>query len=99
MDGCMEAKERPDYEQHFHWKHLDDTKCITIAYHKDTRKFLGINTFGIRMRHEVFDRWLTEDRHIDYVINHLPEANFDPEFYKRFETDIQHSFHKTFETV
>ena len=47
---------RPDYEAHFHWKHQDDTKCITIAYHKDTREFLGINNFGVRMRHEVFDR-------------------------------------------
>ena len=49
---------RPEYEKHFHWKHEDDTKCITVAYHKDTKAFLGINTFGIRMRHETFDRWL-----------------------------------------
>ena len=49
---------RPEYEAHFHWKHSDDTKCITIAYHKGTNKFLGINTFGIRMRHEVFDKLL-----------------------------------------
>ena len=69
---------RPDYEAHFHWKHQDDTKCITIAYHKDTREFLGINNFGVRMRHEVFDRWLTEKRSVDYVIDHLSEANFDP---------------------
>ena len=79
---------RPDYEKHFHWKHDDDTKCITIAYHKDTKEFLGINTFGIRMRHETFDRWLTEKRDVDYVINHLSEANFDPEFYSRFEDKI-----------
>ncbi len=79
---------RPEYEQHFHWKHEDDTKCITVAYDKNTHKFLGINTFGIRMRHDVFDQWLTEKRDVDYVMNHLSEANFDPEFYSRFENEI-----------
>jgi len=83
---------RPDYEAHFHWKHQDDTKCITIAYHKDTREFLGINNFGVRMRHEVFDRWLTEKHSVDYVIDHLSEANFDPEFYKKHESEIRYAF-------
>lgn len=91
-------KGKPDYEAHFHWKHNDDTKCITIAYHKDTNLFLGINTFGIRMRHEVFDRWLTEQRNLDYVINHLEDANFDPEFFKRFENDIKNTYNNTLQT-
>ena len=80
--------DKKDYEEHFHWKHEDDTKCITVAFHKDSNAFLGINTFGIRMRHEVFDTWLTEKRSADYVIQHLSEANFDPEFYKNFESQI-----------
>ncbi|MGB5417367.1 NAD(P)/FAD-dependent oxidoreductase [Algibacter sp.] len=85
---------RPEYEKHFHWKHEDDTKCITVAYHKETNEFLGINTFGIRMRHETFDTWLTEKRDVDYVINHLSEANFDPEFYSHYEADILSAFNK-----
>ncbi|WGD33547.1 FAD/NAD(P)-binding oxidoreductase [Olleya sp. YS] len=93
------SKGRPDYETHFHWKHNDDTKCITIAYHKDTKEFLGINTFGIRMRHETFDNWLTEKRDVDYVINHLAEANFDPEFYKHFEKDIKLAYNNQLQTA
>ena len=92
-------KGRPDYETHFHWKHEDDTKCITIAFNKNTNLFLGINTFGIRMRHEVFDKWLTEQRHIDYVINHLAEANFDPEFYSHYEAEIRSTFSNQIQTV
>ncbi len=83
---------KKDEEQHFHWKHVDDTKCITIAYNKETRIFLGINTFGIRMRHEVFDAWLTQQKDVDFVIDHLIEANFDPEFYKSFESQISNAF-------
>ncbi|QNJ97128.1 NAD(P)/FAD-dependent oxidoreductase [Constantimarinum furrinae] len=80
--------DKKDYESHFHWKHDDDTKCITIAYHKETGAFLGINTFGIRLKHEVMDRWLTEKKKIDYVIENLKQANFDPEFYRTFEKEI-----------
>lgn len=85
--GWVFAKPREN-ETHFHWKHEDDTKCITICTETSTGKFLGINTFGIRMRHEIFDRWLTEARSTDYVVQHLREANFDPEFFKKLEPSI-----------
>tara|TARA_R110001632_G_scaffold179993_5_gene300015 strand:- start:14930 stop:16279 length:1350 start_codon:yes stop_codon:yes gene_type:complete len=85
---------RPDYEKHFHWKHTDDTKCITIAYHKNSNLFLGINTFGIRMRHEIFDKWLTEERDVNYVLEYLADANFDPEFYALHEKEIIAKFNQ-----
>ncbi|MBT8376052.1 MAG: NAD(P)/FAD-dependent oxidoreductase [Bacteroidia bacterium] len=91
-------KNKPDYENHFHWKHEDDTKCITIAYHRDSNAFLGINTFGIRMKHEVFDTWLSEKKNMDYVINNLTKANFDPEFYSRFENEILQSCNHEMQT-
>ena len=89
--GWVFSKKK-DYEAHFHWHHEDDTKCITIAYHKDSMQFLGINTFGIRMKHEVFDRWLTEKRDVNFVMEHLKKANFDPEFYTQYESQIKRSF-------
>ncbi len=85
---------RPEYEKHFHWMHPDNNKCITIAYHKDTNQFLGINTFGIRMRHEFFDKILTEKRDVNYVLEHLADANFDPEFYKLHESAIVNQFNE-----
>lgn len=81
-----------DGNRHFHWKHEDDTKCITIEYQTDSNRFIGINTFGIRMRHDVFDTWLTEKRDVDFVIANLKQANFDPEFYKNFENSIQSAY-------
>ncbi len=87
-------KGKPDYEAHFHWKHQDDTKCVTIAYHKDTNVFLGINTFGIRMRHEFFDTVLTEKWNVNKVMTHLSAANFDPEFYKLHEKDIIEKYNR-----
>ena len=91
-------KGRPDYEQHFHWKHPKEDICITVAFHKESKKFLGINTFGIRMRHEIFDKWLTEKRDVDYVMSYLKDANFDPEFYKAYENDILSQYNTEFNT-
>jgi NADPH-dependent 2,4-dienoyl-CoA reductase/sulfur reductase-like enzyme len=79
---------KKDEEQHFHWRHSKEKICVTIAFHKDSKQFLGINTFGIRMRHEILDRWLTEKRNMDYVMEYLKDANFDPEFYTQYEEEI-----------
>lgn len=85
-------------EQHFHWRHAKEYICITVAFDKENRKFLGINTFGIRMRHEIFDRWLTEERSVDYVMEYLNDANFDPEFYAQYESQIVSKFNTEFGT-
>jgi len=79
-------------EQHFHWQHESGLKAITIAFDTETRELLGINTFGIRMRQEVIDLWLNENRKIDHVLSNLKLANFDPEFYDRHEKEIFRSF-------
>ncbi|WP_054852022.1 NAD(P)/FAD-dependent oxidoreductase [Olleya sp. ITB9] len=89
---------RPEYEKHFHWKHQKENICITVAYHKDSKVFLGINTFGIRMRHEIFDKWLTEKQDLDYVMTYLKDANFDPEFYKAYENEILTQYNSEFNT-
>ena len=89
--GWVFAKPK-DYEEQFYWEHTDGKKCVRISYHKDSKEFLGINTFGIRMRHEVFDTWLTEKRTVDHVIKNLQKANFDPEFFSRYEKAIMAAF-------
>ncbi len=85
-------KIKKDFEKHFHWRHPKEKICITVAYHVKTKQFLGINTFGIRMRHEIFNRWLTEKRNVEYVMEFLKDANFDPEFYAQYESDIVTKF-------
>ena len=90
------ARGKKEYEEQFHWRHAEDKVCVTASFDKNSGKFLGINTFGIRMRHEIFDRWLTEERDMDYVMEHLIDANFDPEFYKQYEQDIVAKYNADF---
>ncbi|MDA7558433.1 FAD-dependent oxidoreductase [Flavobacteriaceae bacterium] len=86
------------HENRFYWEHKSGKKCIHISYDKDTRKFIGINTFGIRMRHDFFDKILSKKQTIDYVLAHLCDANFDPEFYKLYEHEIVDKFNYENET-
>lgn len=79
-------------EETFYWEHPEGKMCFRAVYDKISKQLIGVNVFGIRMRHEVFDRWLTEKRKIGYVIHHLDEANFDPEFFKKYDVTISEKF-------
>jgi NAD(P)H-nitrite reductase large subunit len=81
-------------EAEFYWEHKSGTKCVHVIWNKLTHQFLGLNTFGIRMRHECFDKWLREKKSVDFVMEHLAEANFDPEFFERHEREIIREFEK-----
>jgi NAD(P)H-nitrite reductase large subunit len=90
---------KKEYEEQFYWEHHSGKKAIRISFNKETRIFLGINTFGIRMRHEFFDKMLTDNQTVDYVIHDLAKANFDPEFFTAHEKEIQKQFRTQFEGI
>lgn len=78
--------------RHFYWEHPDGKKSIRLCYDTNSRKLLGVINLGIRLRHEIIDAWLTKGKPVEEVVNDLKKANFDPEFYKRFEKQIQQEF-------
>ena len=86
------ANEKGADEQDFYWEHHSGKKAMHFVWSSLSKQFLGINTFGIRLRHDCFDRWLREKKDIQFVIQHLSQANFDPEFYQRHEAEIISEF-------
>ena len=83
-------------QDHFYWENAKEERCIKIVYEKSSLEVKGVNLFGIRNRHEVWDSWLKAKKSLDYIIEHLPEANFDPEFYTHWEGEIQTKFNEQF---
>lgn len=79
-------------EAQIYWEHSSAQKAIRISYDKNTKQFLGINTFGIRMRHEFFDDVLTQKKSLDFVIENLKLAHFDPEFFTSHYQQIKRKF-------
>ena len=72
----------------FYWEHSSGRICVRINFNIDNKAVTGVNTFGIRMRHDVWDEWISSKKTIDYVLENLTKANFDPEFFKQYEKEI-----------
>lgn len=89
--GIVSAQ-RADDEDHYYWEHSDGKICLHIVWEKESLKFRGINVFGIRMRHHLFDQWLKEEASIKTVMENLKTANFDPEFFSSYEAKIVDGF-------
>lgn len=78
----------------FYWEHQDGKKCMHFVYEAEGRTFVGVNTFGIRLRHEVIDRFLTQNATIEEVLSQLKNALFDPEFFHSHEKSIIEKFNE-----
>ena len=52
-------------ENRLYWEHKDETMCIHLNYDKNTKVFIGINSFGIRMRHHfLIEFFQKKNRHL-----------------------------------
>ncbi|MFM2377355.1 MAG: hypothetical protein RLZZ165_2452 [Bacteroidota bacterium] len=78
----------PDGEESLFWEAPDGKKSIRINYEQRTGVVTGFNLMGVRYRHKVCDQWLHEHRTIDYVLENLRAANFDPEFFATHEHEL-----------
>ena len=78
----------PDNHISIYWEHPDGDKSIRVVYDNVSKEVLGFNLMGIRFRHEVCDQWIKNKTPIGKVLGHLSLANFDPEFYKQYESEI-----------
>lgn len=86
----------PEDQLSFVWQHESKELLLHFVFEKSTDRLIGINTLGIRLRHELFDAWIKSEKSIDFVIQHLASANFDPEFYRSFEKEILAKFNQEF---
>ena len=68
------------------WEHADGRHGLRLV-HEDGR-LAGVNAMGLRLRHEVCERWIREGRDLGHVLAHLAQANFDPELFRRHEPAI-----------
>ncbi|MFC4261854.1 NAD(P)/FAD-dependent oxidoreductase [Ferruginibacter yonginensis] len=76
----------------FWWQDAKGNRALRLMWHKETKAFKGLNTFGIRIRHEVCNEWLNQQTPVDVVVQQLSKANFDPEFFKKYEHHFQQAF-------
>ena len=85
-------------EDTFYWQHPTENVALRLVFNKNNFQFIGINVYGIRLRHELFDKWLNEHQTVKHILEHFNDANFDPEFYKNHAPEILRAFNKQFGT-
>jgi NADPH-dependent 2,4-dienoyl-CoA reductase/sulfur reductase-like enzyme len=73
-------------ERNLYWQAEDGLHAMRVVYTDEG--VIGFDSLGIRYRHRTCERWIREKRRIEYVLQNLPEANFDPEFFRRYERDM-----------
>ncbi len=78
----------PEGTQTIYWEHADGAKSIRINYNEKVGAVTGFNLMGIRYRHEVCEKWLAQKANIEMVLESLALTNFDPEFFKSYESEI-----------
>ena len=85
----------PNSEEHsFYWEHPDGKVCFRVVYGKEDETVIGFNSLGMRLDHNLCDRWLQEKKPIDDVMAHLYQLNFDPEFFGKHENSILSSYNQ-----
>ena len=78
----------PDGVSTLYWEHPAGHQSIRINYNTQGGQVLGFNLMGVRYRHKVCEQWIAEGRHIEFVLEHLRAANFDPEFFPDHEKQV-----------
>ncbi len=75
----------PEGEQTLVWQDPPTSRLVRINYDAASRCVRGFNLMNVRFRHDVCERWLLEERPVEYVLENLRDANFDPEFFRSYE--------------
>ena len=88
--------ELQENEDQFYWEDQNGKKCIKLVFDKNDHRLLGINVFGIRLKHELFETWIKNKTNVHTIIKELRKANFDPEFFSRYESEIANKFESEF---
>jgi NAD(P)H-nitrite reductase large subunit len=81
-------------QKDFYWQHSEGKIALRIRYNEQSGGIIGIHSLGIRLRHAVLHRWLMERKSVEYVLIHLADINFDPEFSKKYEKEILQKYNR-----
>ena len=85
--GTVSARPAENHTS-LYWEHSDGNKSIRIVFDKENNQIIGFNLMGVRYRHEVCEKWLKDKVNVEDVLQNLGMANFDPEFFEEYESDV-----------
>ena len=88
------ANHPAEEEEHYYWEHPNGERSIRLIFHKSDGTLKGVNLMGIRYRHEVVEKMIRDKWDQKKVFQNLESANFDPEFFKRYERELMKMYNE-----
>ncbi|EIM76063.1 FAD-dependent pyridine nucleotide-disulfide oxidoreductase [Nitritalea halalkaliphila LW7] len=84
-------------EQDLYWEHPEGKIALRLLFSQEASsdavpRFLGVNSFGWRLRHAYFDQALRAGYPITRVLEELESASFDAEFSPRHAPKVRAAF-------
>lgn len=83
-------------EEDFYWESPAGNHSLRLRFDRESSVVTGVNVFGLRHRHAVWEHWIERGHRASDVMSNLGAANFDPEFYQQYEEEITASFNGRF---
>jgi NAD(P)H-nitrite reductase large subunit len=83
-------------DRSLYWEHDDGRKSIRLVYNAASRELQGINLMGVRFRHDVADKMISEKWKLESVLTHLKALDFDPEFQPAYARKLVASYNREF---
>ncbi len=68
----------------FYWEDAKSPRAVRVVWDNNTNIFLGIHSFGVRLRHEVCEEWIQNKFTVEKALSELNRAAFDAEFTKQW---------------
>lgn len=74
-------------EENLYWQHPRERKSARLVHVEG--RLIGLQTIGIRWRHEVAEPWIRDGLAVEQAIERLVQLEFDPEFTRSHTPAIQ----------
>jgi len=72
-----------------YWEHPKGRAALRIYFRAASpHAVAGVNALGLRLRQQVCESWIRQQLPLAEVLPQLRAANFDPEFFPRYEKEI-----------
>ena len=83
-------------ESMFYFESQDKKNCLKLVFQEDNMKLLGVNSLGFRLRHEIIEKMLEEEKSVVTFVENWKRIHFNPEFSENYEMDIFRKFNQDF---
>lgn len=77
--------------------YTDQEVFMHLQFTADKSNIIGVNAYGIKLRQNQFEKWITQKANIEEVVKHFNLAMFEHEFSKPYHKKIVESYNLQFQ--